>query len=260
MSARSSCRARAGVLAAAASTPLRLSSTSRSAPVASTAWPICAASVSRLYGARPCGRRRAGEASTKRQSPAASHGGDVAAEGAQVGAQVVGGLLERDEDAGLPAAHALGEELAGEHRLGAARLTGDDRGPPRAEAAHGHLVEAGDAGRDLADGRALLAAVAPEVQQALPPGAAGPPPACSRRPPAVASGGRGASPARTRSGAVRTARSAARHPEPRGLAAARGGSRGPTPPRAPDTGRAPSRPRAPRRAAAAAGRGRGRGR
>jgi len=49
----------------------RLSSTSRSAPVASTAWPIWAASVSRLYGAAP-GLVASGEASTKRQSSAAS--------------------------------------------------------------------------------------------------------------------------------------------------------------------------------------------
>jgi hypothetical protein len=65
MSERSSCRA-TPASGCSDSTAFRLSSTSRLAPVASTAWPIWAASVSRLYGSSSPVGRSTGEASTKR--------------------------------------------------------------------------------------------------------------------------------------------------------------------------------------------------
>jgi hypothetical protein len=73
MRVRSSCRA-VTASSCSASTPLRLSMTRRSAPVASTAWPMSAASVSTLYddGESTALCRTSGEASTKRQSPACS--------------------------------------------------------------------------------------------------------------------------------------------------------------------------------------------
>jgi hypothetical protein len=80
---------------------------------------------------------------------------EVEAERADVGGELVGGLLEHHEDAGLAVAHrALDDELGGEHRLAAAGAADHERRPAARQAAGGDLVEAVDPARRLRHRRA----------------------------------------------------------------------------------------------------------
>ena len=77
--------------------------------------------------------------------------GDVPAEAAHVAPEVLGLVLEGDEDARLALGDAGGEEVGGEHRLRAAGGSGDERGALGGEPAVGHEVESRDSGGDLLD-------------------------------------------------------------------------------------------------------------
>ena len=82
--------------------------------------------------------------------------GYVPAQRGHVGADIRGGLLEGDEDPGLVVlANALGQELGGENRLGAAGGTRDQGGASGRDAAQADMVESFDAGRRLGDRRSL---------------------------------------------------------------------------------------------------------
>ena len=166
MSRRRSWRACAGP-SCSESTPLRLSRTRRWAPVASYGVADLRGEGLQAVRRRPdIGGQRRGvdEAPVARLLP----GRDVEAQCAQVGPQVRCRLLEGHEDPRLPTAHALGQELAGEDGLGAARLAGDDGCPTGREPARGYLVEAGDASGDLGDRGAQFVAVPAQVEQAVP--------------------------------------------------------------------------------------------
>ena len=144
------------------STALRLSSATRRAPVASTARPTIVATSSRLYGAVPPSARTTGLASTNRHRPSRSQAATSKPSVARLARSALGRLLQGHEDTGLAAAHALGQELPGQHGLRAAGLTGEHGRAALRQAAHRDVVEAVDAGLELADRRALLAAVAPQ--------------------------------------------------------------------------------------------------
>jgi hypothetical protein len=74
-------------------------------------------------------------------------GGDVPAEAGHVASDVVGGLLEGDEDARLVGLlDAGGEELGGEDGLGAAGGARQQRGAAAGQAAVGDQIEALDGG------------------------------------------------------------------------------------------------------------------
>ena len=80
----------------------------------------------------------------------------VEAERADVLGQLLGGLLEGHEDAGLAElGGAADEELHREQGLAAAGAAADERGPAARQAAAGDLVESLDAGRGLGEGTVL---------------------------------------------------------------------------------------------------------
>ena len=102
-------------------------------------------------------------------APSASQRGDVPAEAEHVAADVVGRLLEGDEDARLAGlTDARGQELGGEDRLGAAGGARDQRRPPRGQAAVGDQVEALDLGPEL--GRPEACSIALTARPSQPAG------------------------------------------------------------------------------------------
>ena len=85
----------------------------------------------------------------------------VEAEGADVLGQLLGGLLEGHEDAGLAElGRAADEELHREQGLAAAGAAADEGGPAARQPAAGDFVESLDAGRGLGEGPALHSLVA----------------------------------------------------------------------------------------------------
>ena len=72
---------------------------------------------------------------------------EVPAQGRDVGRQLLGRLLEGQEDARLAHRRTPDEELDAQQRLAAPGPAGDEGRPPPGQAARGDLVEAGDAGR-----------------------------------------------------------------------------------------------------------------